>query len=214
MLFGLLNNTTLEVLDISGHQGGDAVATGIGKVLQHNATLHTLYLDGNTIGIAGLTALRLGLQRNKAVKCMPLPLADMSVLLKESEENAPKVFQLARDIQKKIYENAVGPATSPVLAEAEAAALSDEFKTPRVAATTTAATAPATPTTATTAPSTPPPSATKSGSTPNKTTKPAPGRKRRRTPYDENRYQPLPLSLPMSCDLIEHLGLPHSLVVT
>jgi len=63
MLFGLMNNTSLEVLDISGHQGGDAVATGIAKVLQHNNTLHTILLDSNTIGLAGLTAIRLGLQR-------------------------------------------------------------------------------------------------------------------------------------------------------
>jgi len=36
---------------------------------------------------------------------MPLPLVDIANLIKESEEIAPKVFQLAKDIQKKIYEN-------------------------------------------------------------------------------------------------------------
>ena len=39
------------------------------------------------------------------LKHMPLPLVDIANLIKESEEIAPKVFQLAKDIQKKIYEN-------------------------------------------------------------------------------------------------------------
>jgi len=82
------------------------VAKGIAKVLQHNTTLHTIFLDQNAFTIQGLVALKLGLLRNKTVKYLPLPLYDMAVLMKD-EEIAAKVFPLVKELQKIVYENAL-----------------------------------------------------------------------------------------------------------
>jgi hypothetical protein len=39
---------------------------------------------------------------------LPIPMVDIATIVKENEEVVPKVFGLAKDIQKKIYENQIG----------------------------------------------------------------------------------------------------------
>jgi hypothetical protein len=46
-------------------------------LLQHNATLHTLYFDNNGISVKGLKLYRLALERNGTIKHMPLPVLDI-----------------------------------------------------------------------------------------------------------------------------------------
>eukprot|EP01128_Nolandella_sp_AFSM9_P006401 TRINITY_DN3283_c0_g2_i1.p1 TRINITY_DN3283_c0_g2~~TRINITY_DN3283_c0_g2_i1.p1 ORF type:complete len:1199 (+),score=236.71 TRINITY_DN3283_c0_g2_i1:30-3599(+) len=109
MIFGLLNNESLEILDVSGHQSGDPLAVALAKVLQHNSCLHTIFMDGNQFAISGLRSLMLGLKRNTTVKHMPLPLLDISSLIRseEKEDQSSKLFTIAKNIQKKLFENAL-----------------------------------------------------------------------------------------------------------
>eukprot|EP01125_Pyxidicula_operculata_P015072 TRINITY_DN5095_c0_g1_i4.p1 TRINITY_DN5095_c0_g1~~TRINITY_DN5095_c0_g1_i4.p1 ORF type:complete len:987 (+),score=207.27 TRINITY_DN5095_c0_g1_i4:68-3028(+) len=84
----LLNNQSLQLLDISANSGGDDVIGIIAKVLQHNHTIHSLFWDENDTTLIGLKKIKLGLQRNDAIRYMPLPLLDISTIMKTSEPDA------------------------------------------------------------------------------------------------------------------------------
>jgi hypothetical protein len=43
MVYSLMNNKCMEVLDITGNNCGDTLGIGLGKVLQINSTLRELY---------------------------------------------------------------------------------------------------------------------------------------------------------------------------
>lgn len=105
----LTTNETLTSLDISGHQGGDSLATAIGRsglcflilsylffslfsikrdtessiikrLLQINSTLRSLEIDDNAITLVGFQRLRDGLNRNTTLQQMTMPVYDaMSV---------------------------------------------------------------------------------------------------------------------------------------
>uniref|UniRef100_A0A6B2KX85 Uncharacterized protein n=1 Tax=Arcella intermedia TaxID=1963864 RepID=A0A6B2KX85_9EUKA len=103
-LFGLFNNKTLEVLNISGNQSGDSMAFVLSKLLQHNATIHTIYWDGNETTLTGLKSILLGLKRNRAIKTFPLPLFDLANLIKKENVDTQAVEQITKEIQSNITE--------------------------------------------------------------------------------------------------------------
>lgn len=105
LVIGLLNNKTLRLLDITGNQCGDSLAYAFAKVLQHNDTIDTLYWDDNGTTMSGLKTLKIGLERNKAIKKMPLPLIDMSNILKV-ETDLTSVVALTSEIQEIVFDNA------------------------------------------------------------------------------------------------------------
>jgi leucine-rich repeat-containing protein 16 len=113
LVFGLINNRVLAELDISGNQTGDGLAVALGKVLQHNKAIHTLYWDDNSTTINGLRLFKLGLVRNDSLRKMPLPLLDLSEMLK-SEADRTALLTLANEIQVKVFENAARYVESPV----------------------------------------------------------------------------------------------------
>jgi hypothetical protein len=82
LILGIINNKTIEELDVMGHQCGDSLALVLGKVLQHNKVLSTLYWDDNTTTLNGLKVFKIGLERNSSLRKMPLPLLDMALILK------------------------------------------------------------------------------------------------------------------------------------
>lgn len=58
VISSLVGHTTLTELNISGQQGGDALTAAVGKLLQYNTALTSLYLANNDISLKGLKTLR------------------------------------------------------------------------------------------------------------------------------------------------------------
>eukprot|EP00029_Vermamoeba_vermiformis_P011290 TRINITY_DN616_c0_g3_i1.p1 TRINITY_DN616_c0_g3~~TRINITY_DN616_c0_g3_i1.p1 ORF type:complete len:1196 (-),score=549.69 TRINITY_DN616_c0_g3_i1:108-3239(-) len=115
-VFNLINNNTLKVLDISSHAVGDALAIALAKVLQHNRSLHTLFWDDNEVTLSGLKIFKIGLERNKTVKKMPLPLLDLANIIKGDQSTGPRqssstdlpdVLRLANEVQQLVFDNAL-----------------------------------------------------------------------------------------------------------
>eukprot|EP01119_Soliformovum_irregulare_P002391 TRINITY_DN12650_c0_g1_i1.p1 TRINITY_DN12650_c0_g1~~TRINITY_DN12650_c0_g1_i1.p1 ORF type:complete len:907 (+),score=230.04 TRINITY_DN12650_c0_g1_i1:50-2770(+) len=79
----LFENKTLQELDVSGHGFGDPGAVTIARTIQLNSCLKVIRLDENNITITGLKALVNGLERNKSVTNMSLPIVDILALGKE-----------------------------------------------------------------------------------------------------------------------------------
>jgi len=116
MIYELLNNKNLLKLDISGHQAGDEVAIALGKIFQHNNTLHTILWDNNETGIVGLKALKLGLQRNTSIQHLETPLDDLFLLRTKQDVTQEIIVSLMKDIQKVVTANqkaAVIPTEKP-----------------------------------------------------------------------------------------------------
>jgi len=111
LLLSLLNNSSLENLNLTDNQGGDRIAETLSKVFQHNNTLNTVYWDANDTTLAGLKSIKLGLQRNKSITQMPLPLRDISAILKTTNIDHNQVIQIITEIQNRIYTNASAPPT-------------------------------------------------------------------------------------------------------
>ncbi|KAK5583268.1 hypothetical protein RB653_004859 [Dictyostelium firmibasis] len=100
-------NGTLKELDISGHSSGDILAAAIGKLLQCNAGLETLYFDDNSITCRGLTLIKFGLQRNTTITQLPLPIKDIAASLKSDATplNLQKLTDVSNEIQQTILDN-------------------------------------------------------------------------------------------------------------
>jgi len=90
-----------------------ALAFALGKVLQHNKTLQTLFWDDNLTTMAGLKMFKIGLGRNYSLRYMPLPVLDMANILK-TEPDLNAVVQISTAIQQHVFENAAAayPASS------------------------------------------------------------------------------------------------------
>eukprot|EP01132_Coremiostelium_polycephalum_P006588 gene6588-8155_t len=120
----LLKNDTITELDISGHHAGDDLAICLGRVLQVNRTIKTLYWDENLTTTVGMEYFATGFKRNQTIQHMPLPVLDIAEFLQQPE-NSPsmqmikerlklvdttttvqqRVTQLASDIQSQIINN-------------------------------------------------------------------------------------------------------------
>jgi len=100
LIFGLLTNVHLLSIDISGHQAGDDLAIALAKVLGRNSTLQTIYWDHNEVTIAGLQAIKLGLQRNSSLRLFELPFMDIFDLRNKQDTDRELLLPLIQDIQK------------------------------------------------------------------------------------------------------------------
>ena len=116
LVFGLINNDKLVLLDVAGNQCGDGLPLAFAKVLQHNHTIQTLYWDDNGTTMAGLRSFKIGLARNTSIRKMPLPVLDMANILK-TETDLQAVVALSSEIQEIVFDNAlqafVPPSLSP-----------------------------------------------------------------------------------------------------
>lgn len=86
ILEALASNVTLVTLDISGHQGGDRLATALGRLLQINSTLKALEMDDNAFSIAGFQLIRDGLMRNSTLQQMTLPVLNAMFMKKSGSD--------------------------------------------------------------------------------------------------------------------------------
>lgn len=106
LIFGLINNDKLVLLDVAGNQCGDGLPLAFAKILQHNHTLQTLYWDDNGTTMSGLRSFKIGLARNTSIRKMPLPVLDMANILK-TETDLQAVVTLSMDIQEIVFDNAL-----------------------------------------------------------------------------------------------------------
>jgi Ran GTPase-activating protein (RanGAP) involved in mRNA processing and transport len=102
-IFCLMTNKKLKELDICGNQIGNSLALAIGKVLQTNRTLESLIWDDNNITFQGFQMLHSGLLKNSVLKNMPLPLNDITAILKEKQ--IPFLLELLKNIQEILFFN-------------------------------------------------------------------------------------------------------------
>lgn len=72
------SNEKLISLDISGHLMGNKGAIALGKNLQINTKLQSLEWEDNNTTLLGFTAVAAGLEKNKSLKEMVLPVIDIS----------------------------------------------------------------------------------------------------------------------------------------
>lgn len=77
----------------------------LSKILQTNTTLQSLSWDENSTGYQGLSSFYIGLQLNKSLSKMPLPIVDVSQAIRENSDKLKKLQQLVSDIERKISEN-------------------------------------------------------------------------------------------------------------
>uniref|UniRef100_A0A6B2KZZ1 Uncharacterized protein n=1 Tax=Arcella intermedia TaxID=1963864 RepID=A0A6B2KZZ1_9EUKA len=98
LIFGLLTNQNLKIIDVSGHQAGDDLAIALSKVLARNSVLHTIYWDFNEISLSGLQAVKLGLNRNYSIRHLELPFMDIFEL--RNRLDAPEKDVLVTTIQE------------------------------------------------------------------------------------------------------------------
>jgi len=93
LIFSLMTNSSLKLLDITGNQIGNAAALGLSKVLQTNSTLESLYWDENGTSFFGFQIFKVGLSRNSTLKTMPLPILDITAIVgKEKQEKLPELI--------------------------------------------------------------------------------------------------------------------------
>mmetsp|Transcript_13697 Transcript_13697/g.28925 ORF Transcript_13697/g.28925 Transcript_13697/m.28925 type:complete len:669 (-) Transcript_13697:115-2121(-) len=100
---GLGTNDSLLSLDISGHQMGNKGGMAIGKMLQTNRKLKHLVWEDNGTTFFGFNAVANGLERNKFLKEMDLPIIDISNALKN--DNATSLQKCMTRIQGLLARN-------------------------------------------------------------------------------------------------------------
>jgi len=101
-------NDSLLQLNVNGNGMGNKGAIALGKMLQTNKTLHTLHWDDNGTTLPGFQAFLIGLDRNRALKTMPLPVNDISAAMKNEGAHAGEGTRLQKtvlDIQACVSRN-------------------------------------------------------------------------------------------------------------
>eukprot|EP01133_Synstelium_polycarpum_P017740 gene17740-21152_t len=113
----LLKNDTITELDISGHHAGDDLAINLGRVIQVNRTIKTLYWDENLTTTVGMEYFSIGFRRNPSLQHMPLPVLDIGELLK-LPENSPAMQTIKERLRLADNSTTSTPpkqATTPVM---------------------------------------------------------------------------------------------------
>ncbi len=98
-------NDTLEELNLSGNSLGNKGAVALGKMVQTNKALHTLVWDDNGTGPQGFQAFAVGLERNKTLKSMPLPVNDIAAVIAQGGSAAAATSAAILDIQTLLARN-------------------------------------------------------------------------------------------------------------
>ncbi|KAN0023780.1 hypothetical protein ACTFIV_008167 [Dictyostelium citrinum] len=109
LLLSLLKNQSLVKLDISGNGIGDSGALAVSKILWKNQTLKSLKCDGNDFSYTALKMIKSSIRRNeKSLTILPLPLSDISTILKNDNNGSlshEKIIKTIQDIQTSIITN-------------------------------------------------------------------------------------------------------------
>jgi len=110
LINGIVYNKNLEYLDISSHLVGDQLAFALRKVLLHNNTLKTLHWDENETTFQGFNVFKFGLERNRVLNVMPIPLKDVYNVLKNENETERRdpLINLIKEIELLIFRNGSG----------------------------------------------------------------------------------------------------------
>jgi len=116
-VLSLMTNRNLKILDVSRNNAGNTLAVALGKLVQTNSSLESLYWDDNGTNIIGFQVFRSGMARNRTLKMMPQPALDISNCIKL--EKSALLLDTLNDIQKIVFSNAVRgksiPSTSDVV---------------------------------------------------------------------------------------------------
>ncbi|XP_052002838.1 F-actin-uncapping protein LRRC16A-like isoform X3 [Xyrauchen texanus] len=102
VLNALGSNSSLTRVDISGNGMGDMGAKMLAKALQINSKLRTVIWDRNNISPQGLQDVAAALEKNFAIRFMPIPIIDASQALKASPE---KTEDALLKIESYLYRN-------------------------------------------------------------------------------------------------------------
>ncbi|DBA02704.1 TPA: hypothetical protein N0F65_010529 [Lagenidium giganteum] len=105
-IHALAYNAYLQVLDVSGNECGDAVATALGDVLPVNKALQVLFWDRNHTTVDGFHRFYQGLTQNRTLVMVQMPIYDTRYILEE-HENPPRerLFGVLGKIFKLIERN-------------------------------------------------------------------------------------------------------------
>ncbi|XP_048748986.2 F-actin-uncapping protein LRRC16A-like isoform X4 [Ostrea edulis] len=87
------SNVTLTEIDISGNQIGDFGARMLSKALQINCKLRCILWDRNLITAQGFEDIAVALQKNYALRKMPMPINDAAVALQKQGERTESALQ-------------------------------------------------------------------------------------------------------------------------
>eukprot|EP01107_Rhizomastix_libera_P014910 TRINITY_DN50_c0_g2_i2.p1 TRINITY_DN50_c0_g2~~TRINITY_DN50_c0_g2_i2.p1 ORF type:complete len:906 (-),score=256.34 TRINITY_DN50_c0_g2_i2:381-3098(-) len=106
-LRSLSNPSKLIRLNITGQNIGNAGAIVMGRTLLVNNELVELYMDENSLGLPGFTALADALKFNRSLKVLPLPLVDASACLTTATaaQTQFKLSSTIADIESSISQN-------------------------------------------------------------------------------------------------------------
>lgn len=87
------SNVTLTEIDISGNQIGDFGARMLSKALQINSKLRCILWDKNLISVQGFEDIAQALQKNYAMRKMPMPINDAVAALQKQGERTEIALQ-------------------------------------------------------------------------------------------------------------------------
>ncbi|XP_051787476.1 capping protein, Arp2/3 and myosin-I linker protein 2 isoform X2 [Erpetoichthys calabaricus] len=93
LITALGSNNSLTKIDISGNYMGDMGAKMLAKALQVNTTLGTVIWDRNNTSAAGFLDVAHALERNYTLKCMPIPINDVSQAYRNNPEKTEEAVQ-------------------------------------------------------------------------------------------------------------------------
>lgn len=111
LIFSLMTNKTLRSLDLRGNGIGNTLGLGLGKALQANTSLEELLIDDNSLSQPAFQHLLIGVDRNKVLKCLPVPVIDISNAMKDKTQAS--LPELMTSIQQKIYRNVMEQSSQP-----------------------------------------------------------------------------------------------------
>jgi len=102
---GVGTNDTLLYLDISSQQIGNKGAMALGKMLQTNRKLKNLIWEDNGTTLFGFSAVATGLERNRYLKEMPIPIIDITNSMTKQSEDPIRLQKCLARIQSTLARN-------------------------------------------------------------------------------------------------------------
>ncbi|KAH3758841.1 RasGTPase-activating protein [Pelomyxa schiedti] len=108
-LHSLASNESITEIDVSGHAMGNPGAIALAKVLQVNTRLTSVHWDDNSTSLLGLTAMCNALKANQTLRCMPVPIGDISSLLSSNlpEDIKKRVRALSNELQQALVSRGI-----------------------------------------------------------------------------------------------------------
>jgi len=111
------DKVALTKLDITGQGAGEMGAMALGKILQTNTRLLNLAWDDNHTTVEGFAHFVTGLERNRTIQRLSLPVCDIALVMKEDPNGHQRISEFVSTMQKKPLANqraAILKKTAPV----------------------------------------------------------------------------------------------------